>query len=82
MESLGVISKVDQHTPWCAGMVAVPKKTGNVRICVNLKPLNESVLREVHPIPKVDYTLAHLAGMKLFRKLDTNSGFWQIPLAE
>ena len=82
MESMGVISKVDQHTPWCAGMVVVPKKTGNVRICVDLKPLNESVLREVHPIPKVDDTLAQLAGMKLFSKLDANSGFWQIPLAE
>ena len=67
--------KVDQHTPWRAGMAVVPKKTGNVRICVDLKPLNESVLREVHPIPKVDNTLAQLAGMKLYSKLDANSGF-------
>ena len=28
MESMGVISKVDEPTPWCAGMVAVPKKMG------------------------------------------------------
>ena len=27
MESLGVISKVDKPTPWCAGMVAVHKKS-------------------------------------------------------
>ena len=26
MESMGVISKVDEPTPWCAGTVAVPKK--------------------------------------------------------
>ena len=81
MEQAGVISKVDQPTPWCAGMVVVPKKSGAVRICVDLKPLNESVLREVHPIPKVDETLAQLAGATLFSKLDANSGFWQIPLA-
>ena len=62
METMGVISKVDEPTPWCAGMVVVPKKSGAVRICVDLKPLNESVLREVHPIPKVDETLGKLAG--------------------
>ena len=82
MESIGVISKVDQPTPWCAGMVVVPKKSGSIRICVDLKPLNESVLREVHPLPKVDDTLAQLAGAKVFSKLDANSGFWQIPLAK
>ena len=82
MESLGVISKVEAPTLWCAGMVAVPKKSGAIRICVDLKPLNESVLREVHPLPKVDDTLAQLAGATLFTKLDANSGFWQIPLSE
>ena len=45
MESIGVISKVDQPTPWCAGMVVVPKKEGAIRICVDLKPLNESIQR-------------------------------------
>ena len=82
MESIGVISKVDEPTPWCAGMVVVPKKEGAIRICVDLKPLNENVLREVHPLPRVDETLAQLAGAKIFSKLDGNSRFWQIPLAK
>lgn len=81
MEQAGVISKVDEPSEWCAGMVTVPKKSGDVRICVDLKPLNENVLREVHPMPNVDETLAKLAGAALFSKLDANSGFWQIPLA-
>ena len=80
MEALGVISKVEEPTPWCAGMVVVPKKFGKIRICVDLKPLNESVLRETHLIPKVNETLAQLAGATVFSKLDANSGFWQIPL--
>ena len=41
-------------TPWCSGMVPVPKKSGAVRICVDLKSLNESVLQEVFPLPTVD----------------------------
>ena len=82
MEELGVISKVSEPTEWCAGMVVVPKASGKVRICVDLKPLNESVMREVHPLPSVDSTLAQLADSKIFSKLDTNSGFWQVPLVE
>jgi hypothetical protein len=82
MESMEVISKVDEPTEWCAGMVVVPKKSGKICICVDLKPLNESVLREVHPLPKVDETRAQLTGARVFSKLDANSGFWQIPLAK
>ena len=82
MEGLGVISEIREPTQWCAGMVVVPKHSDAVRICVDLKPLNQSVLREVHHIPKVDETLAQLSGSTLFSKIDANSGFWQIPLAK
>ena len=74
MEAIGVISKVDIPTPGRDGMVVVPKKEGAIRICVHLKPLNENVLCEVHPLPKVDETLAQLAGAAVFSKLDANSG--------
>ena len=68
MESMGVISKVEEPVLWCAGMVLVPKRN--------------SVLREVFPLPEADDTVAQLHGAKVFTKLDANSGFWQIPLAE
>ena len=55
MEILGVISKVETPTLWCAGMVVV-QGTSTVRICVDLRPLNENFLREVHLIPKVEST--------------------------
>jgi len=57
----------------------VPKRDGTVRICVDFKNLNESVLREVFPIPKIDDTLVQLAGATIFSKIDANR---QIPLAE
>ena len=82
MQQAGIISKVEEHTPWCAGMVVVPKGSGEVRICVDLKALNENVLRECYPIPVVDDTLAQLSGATVFFKLDANSGFWQVPLSD
>ena len=63
-------------------MVVFPKREGSVRICVEFKMLNESVLREVHSILKVDETLAQLTGASVFSKIDANSGFWQILLAK
>ena len=68
MEQMQIISKVDEPTEWCAGMVIVPKANGKVRICVDSTNLNESILTEFHPLPSVDHTLA---------QLDTNSGFWE-----
>ena len=63
-------------------MEIVPKPSGAVRTYVDLKPLNQNVLREYHPFPNVDETLAQLAGAMKFSTLDANSGFWQIPLAK
>ena len=82
MEATGVISRVEVPTDCCAGMVVVPKKNDDVRICVDLKPLNEAVLRVTHPLSKVVPILALLSGAQVFSKLDANSGFWQIPLSE
>ena len=45
MEEMGVITKVEGPSAWCAGMAVVSKKSPNaVHICGDLKPLNESVL--------------------------------------
>ena len=80
MENLGVISKINEPTDWCAGMVVVPKEDGTVRICVDLTQLNQSVCRERHILLLVEQTLLQIGGAKLFSKLDANSGFWQIGL--
>ena len=81
MLDMGVISRAEGHTSWCAPMVVIPKPTGDVRICVDLTKLNESVLREIHPLPSVDYTLAKFGGAKIFSKMDANSAFWQRKLS-
>lgn len=52
LESQGVIQRVDRPTPWCSGMVAVPKAEGGYRICVDLTRLNAVVLQERHILPE------------------------------
>ena len=58
-------------------MVVTPKSKGEVIICVDLTKLNESVLREVHPLPSLDYTLAKFGEVKIFSKMDANNVFRQ-----
>ncbi|KAK7105840.1 hypothetical protein V1264_017168 [Littorina saxatilis] len=82
MLSDGIIEKVTEPTDWCAPIVPVLKKNGNVRICVDLKRLNRSVKRERYTLPTLEDMTHKLAGAKVFTKLDATSGFWQIPLQE
>jgi len=75
MEKLGVIAPMKEPTEWCSGMVIVPKPNGQVRICVDLTSSTE-VYAESATIQQI---LSQLSGATVLTKLDTNSGFWQIP---
>ncbi|UYV73012.1 K02A2.6-like [Cordylochernes scorpioides] len=66
MTSNGVIEKVEGSSEWCSPMVLVAKPSGKLRICVDLSILNQNILREIHPIPVVEHTLAQLKGAKLY----------------
>ena len=78
----GVIAPITEPTEWCAPMVPVVKRNGSVRICVDLKRLNEAVVRERFVLPTLDDLLPKLKGATVFSTLDAASGFWAIPLEE
>ena len=78
MKDEGIIEEVTERTECCAPIVPVPKKNGQVRICVDLKKLNEAVTRERYVLPSLDDIAPSLQGSKVFSKLDAASGFWQI----
>ena len=82
MVEQSVISAVRDPTEWYSVMVPVLKSDGKLRVCVDLTELNQAVAREVHPMKDVDENLAKLQGSVIYSNLDTNSGFWQIPLHE
>lgn len=42
--------------------------------------MHSNVQREQNPIPSIEHILAQLGDVKVFSKLDTNLGFWQITL--
>ena len=77
-----VIEPVEGPTPWVSPVVVVPKPSGDIRLCVDMRKANEAIVRERHPIPTVDDILYHLNGSKVFSKLDLKWGFHQIELEQ
>ena len=75
MKKEGIIEQITEPTDWCAPMVPVVKSNGKVRICVDLRRLNESVKRERYMLPNLEDVAPELAEAKIFSKLDTSSGF-------
>ena len=59
-----------QPTPWVSPIVAVPKKDGGVRICVDMRQANDAIKRVRHLIPTVKDISLELNGAQWFSKLD------------
>lgn len=82
MENNGIVSKVTKPTEWCSGVVLVEKPNGQLRVCLDPRPLNKCILRSIYPLPTFEYLKAKLAGASIFSVLDAKSAFWCIPLDE
>ena len=82
LESEGIIEPVpdDQPTPWVSPIVAVPKKDGSVRICVDMRLANQAIQRVRHLIPTVDDVSLDLNGAQYFSKLDLTQAYHQLEL--
>ena len=84
LEAQDIIERVpeDQPTRWVSPIVAVPKKDGGVRICIDMRLANEAIERIRHPIPTVDDISFALNGAKFFSKLDLSQAYHQLELDE
>ncbi|CAB3248007.1 unnamed protein product [Arctia plantaginis] len=72
----------ESKSPYASPILLVKKKTGEKRLCVDYRALNNKTKRERYPLPLIDDQLDRLAGHSLFITLDCASGYYQIPIAE
>ena len=63
-------------------MVMVKKNDGTLRFCIDFQKLNDVIVKDTHPLPRIDDTLEALKGSKYFSTLDLKSGYWQVPIKE
>lgn len=71
----------ESSSPWLAPCVFVPKKNGELRICVDYRELNKRTEKNGYPLPLPDEVQDRLQNSKVFSKLDCRKGFWQVPIA-
>jgi len=65
-------------SPYCARVVLVKKK--NDKTIVDLRPLNERVMKQKYPFLIIKDCLAHLGNKSIFTLLDLKNGFHQIKI--
>ena len=69
-----IIEKADGPTPWVSPVCIVPKPSGEIRLCVDMRRANEAIQRERHPIPTIDEVLLDMNQSTVFSKLDLKWG--------
>ena len=82
LEEMDIIEKVQGPSSWISPVVVVPKPSGEIRLCVDMRQANAAVIRERFPIPTIDEVLNDMNGAKYFSKLDLKWGYHQLMLDE
>lgn len=69
-------------SPWNNPLVAVKKKTGKYRVCLDARYLNSIMINEGYPIPQMASIINNLSSCKFILSVDLKDAFWQLPLEE
>ena len=80
LQALGVVEKIDRPKDWVSCPITVKKSNGNVRICLDPKPLNRALKRSHYPVPTLTDILPELTKARIFTLADVRNGFWDVQL--
>ena len=69
-------------SPWASPVVVVQKKDGGLRFCIDLRKLNNRMIKDVQSLPRIENSLDCLDGVTIFTSLDLQSVYWQVELRE
>jgi hypothetical protein len=69
-------------SPWGARVIFVPKKNGTQRLWVDYRALNEVIIKNKHPLPRIDDLFDQLCGVCVFSKIDLRFWYHQLKVRE
>ena len=82
MIAAGIIEPVEE-SDWISPMVVQDKKTkGEIRICIDLRKLNDASVHDLFPTPFSDEVLDNVGGQEAYSFTDGFSGYHQIRIHE
>ncbi|XP_022168087.1 uncharacterized protein LOC111032163, partial [Myzus persicae] len=74
----GIVS--DSTSQYASPVLLVSKSSGEKRLCVDYRRLNQQTTNQPYPMPDVDSQLGALSHGVIFTVLDLSNGFLQVPL--
>jgi hypothetical protein len=74
MLEVGIIEPVEE-LEWISLMVVQEKKQGGIRICVDLRKLNDACLHDPFPTPFTDEVLENIGGHEVYSFTDRFLGY-------
>lgn len=80
MKELDVIE--ESTSEWCNPLLPVKKSSGEWRICLDCRRINDVTKNEAYPFPDMLGILGRLEKSKFFSVIDLSKAYWQIPLEE
>ena len=80
LKQTGAIKEVF-YPQWLSNTVAVKKKTGKWRVCVDFTDLNKACPKDPFPMPRIDQLVDATLGHSRMSFLAAFQGYHQIPLA-
>jgi hypothetical protein len=69
-------------SPFASPTTIATKKDGSLRVCIDLRRLNEATIKDSYPLPRIADLLAQLGTGRRFSKIDLASGYHQINVRE
>ncbi len=79
MDIMGIWEPVDK-SEWVHPLVTVMKPDGGVRIMTDLTRLNQYVIPDMFPLPRIKDIFLSIGGSKIFSQLDLKKGYFHILL--
>jgi len=77
MHDAGIIAPI-RFSKWVSNLVPTRTKTGEIRLCVDLRNVNKVSLKGNYPLPKMDHILQRVVGASRISLLDRFSCFNKI----
>jgi hypothetical protein len=59
---------------WAAPVLFVEKEDGTKRMCIDYRALNEITIKNMYPLPRIEYLFDQLRGVSVFSKIGLRSG--------
>jgi len=77
-----IVTPISEPTDWVSSLAVATKKSGDIRVCIDPRPLNKALRREHYQLPTLEDVLPQLSKARIISTVDLKAGYWHVKLDE